>query len=127
MPRMISRGQRPQRRIAVIVAALVVLLFFSRSICGFVIDYLWWRELDQVPTWVLTSVYRYAPGLAAWFVLFIVWWIAHARGMIHAGARLRDHVVYARIATLGIGLVSLVVGISTVDGWTVARYMGGRD
>ena len=55
------------------------LLFFGRSICSTVIDYYWWRELGQVPTWLRMSLYRYAPGFAAWIVVFAVLWIAHAR------------------------------------------------
>ena len=86
-----ARRRARQRRIVIAVVALLLLLFFSRSICGFVIDYCWWRELGQVPTWLRMSLYRYVPGLAAWLIVFAVLWIAHARGMRHAGARLRDH------------------------------------
>ena len=35
-------------------------------------------------------------------IVFGVLWIAHARGMRHAGERLRDHRLYAWIATLGV-------------------------
>src|SRR5580658_8772383 len=101
MPRMLPRGAtRPEQRIAAVVVALLIVLFFSRSMCGFVIDYLWWRELGQVPTWVLMTVYRYAPGLAAWLIAFLVLWISHARGVRHAGERLRQHRFYARVTTL---------------------------
>jgi uncharacterized membrane protein (UPF0182 family) len=121
------RGARPERRIVAAVIALLVLLFFSRSICSFVIDYFWWRELGQVPTWVLMLVYRYVPGIAAWLIVFSVLWVAHARGMKHAGTALSEHRLYARIVTLGLALVALVVALSAVDGWTVARYIGGRE
>ncbi len=123
---MLSSRQRPERRIIVVIVALLLLLFFSRSLCGLVIDYFWWRELGQVPTWVLTMVYRYAPGLAGWLILFVVLWIAHARGMKHAGTRLREHTWYARIAALGLLVLALVVALASVDGWTVARFIGGR-
>ncbi len=122
---MFPRRQAPQYRLVVAAVALLLLLFFSRSICGFIIDYFWWRELGQVPTWVLMSVYRYAPGLAAWLIVFIVLWVAHARGMRYAGTRLGDHTWYARIAALGLALVALIVTLAAVDGWTVARYIGG--
>ena len=120
------RPRRPQQQIIIVIVALVLLLIFSRSICGFVIDYLWWRELGQVSTWVLMSVYRYAPGLAAWVIVFAALWVAHARGIKHAGTRLREHVWYARIATLALALVALIIALAAVDGWTVARYAGGR-
>src|SRR5947209_7318753 len=120
------RRQRPERRLVIIGAALLLLLIFSRTICGFIIDYLWWREMGQVSTWLRMSAYRYAPGLATWLIVFAVLWIAHARGMKQAGTRLGEHPLYARLAVLAAALVSLVITLATVDGWTVARYFGGR-
>ncbi len=108
------------------IAALLLLFFFGRSICSFVIDYFWWRELGQVPTWILMSVYRYVPGVAAWLIAFGVLWISHARGVAHAGERLRDHRTYAWLATFGALLVALIISLAAVDGWTVARYFGGH-
>src|SRR5580692_8968033 len=107
MPLSFPRQRRPPRfRIALIAGVVLLVLFFSRSICATVIDYLWWRELGQVNTWLRMSLYRYAPGLAAWLIVFIVIWIAHARGMHKAGERLRDHRWYARLTTLGFAVVS---------------------
>jgi uncharacterized membrane protein (UPF0182 family) len=117
---------RSPRRIVLWIAALFLLLIFSRSICSTVIDYYWWRELGQVNTWLLMSFYRYAPGFAAWIIVFAVLWIAHARGMKYGGERLRDHPIYARIATLGLALLAFIIAIAAVDGWTVARYFGGH-
>lgn len=123
---MLPRRPRPQQRFVLIAAGLLFLLIFSRSVCGFVIDYLWWRELGQVSTWVLMSVYRYAPGLAAWLILFVTLWVAHALGMKYAGTRLGEHRWYARIAAVACLLVSGVMSMAFIDGWTVARYFGGR-
>jgi uncharacterized membrane protein (UPF0182 family) len=125
-PRALPRPQPHQRRLLVAGAAVLLLLFFSRSICSFVIDYFWWRELGQVPTWLLTSTYRYAPGVAAWLIAFAVLWISHARGVKHAGESLRNHRVYARITTLAFVLLALIIALAAVDGWTVARYFGGH-
>ena len=121
-----ARRKNPQIGIAAVVITLVVALFFSRSICSWVIEYFWWGEMGQVPTWVRMTAYRYLPGLAAWLIVFAVLWVAHARGMKHAGERLRDHPAYARLSTLALGFVSLVIALSTMDGWTLARYVGGR-
>ena len=123
---MLPGPQPHQRRLLLVVAAVLLLLFFSRSICSFVIDYFWWRELGQVPTWLLTSTYRYAPGLAAWLIAFLVLWISHARGVKHARESLRDHRWYARITTLAFVVLALIVALAAVDGWTVARYFGGH-
>src|ERR1700726_1021745 len=109
MPTMLPRRPSPARlRIVLVAVTLLLVLFFSRTICGFVIDYLWWRELGQVSTWVLMSVYRYGPGLAAWLIVLILLFGAHARGMRHAGTRLREHPWYARITAAILVLVSLV-------------------
>ena len=103
-----------------------MLLFFSRSICGFVIDYLWWRELGQVPTWVLhDGCIAIVPGLAGWLIVFAVLWIAHARGMKHAGTRLRGASLVRADRHAGLALIALIVALAAVDGWTVARYFGG--
>src|SRR5438132_7170155 len=120
------RTRRPEQRIVLIGAALLLLLVFGRTICGFIIDYFWWREMGQVPTWLRMSAYRYGPGFAAWLIVLATLWIAHARGMSHARTRLRDHPMYAGLAALGLAVVSLVIMLATVDGWTVARYFGGR-
>jgi len=110
----------------VIAAVVVLLLMFSRSICSTVIDYYWWRELGQVPTWLLMSFYRYAPGAGAWLIVLLVLWTAHISGMRHAGERLGDHPFYARIVTLALAVIALIVALSAIDGWTVARYFGGH-
>jgi hypothetical protein len=46
-------------------------------------------------------------GLAAWLIVFIILWVAHARGMKHAGTRLGEYPWYARLATLACALISL--------------------
>src|SRR5271165_3337287 len=124
-PRELPSRRRPQPRIALLIGVVVVLLLFSRTICSLILDYAWWGELGQVPTWLRMSAYQYGPGLAAWFLLFLVLWIAHERGLKHAGTRLGEHRIYARLATLGLVLLSLVIALSVIDGWTVARFFGG--
>jgi uncharacterized membrane protein (UPF0182 family) len=108
------------------IGIALLLLVFSRSICATFVDYLWWRELGQVPTWVLMSVYRYAPAAGAWIIVFAVLWISHARGMRHAGEHLRDYTVYTRIVALAFLLLSFIIAVASIDGWTVARYFGGH-
>ncbi len=117
---------RGPRRFIIWIAILLLLLFFSRSIASTIIDYYWWRELGQVPTWLLMSFYRYAPGFAAWIIVFAVIWIAHARGMKLGGERLRDHPLYARVTTLVFAALAFIIAAAAVDGWTVARFFGGH-
>src|SRR5580658_204009 len=120
------RRRNPQMGIVAIVIAVVVVLAFGRTICSYAIDYFWWREMGQVPTWLRMTAYRYLPGVAAWLIVFPGLWVAHARGVKHAGERLRDWPLYARISTLALAFIALIVTLSTVEGWTVARYVGGQ-
>ena len=83
--------------------------------------------MGQVDTWARTWLYRWAPVVAQWVILFAVVWIAHARGLKYAGTGLRQNPTYARLATLGAAVLALFLSASAVDGWTVARYFGGRD
>jgi uncharacterized membrane protein (UPF0182 family) len=71
------------------------------------------------------SAYEYGPPIAAWIILFLVLWIAHARGLKYAGTRLGEHRTYARLSALGLVLLSLIIAMSVIDGWTVARFFGG--
>jgi len=43
-------------------------------------------------------------------IAFLVLWISHARGVRHAGERLRQHRFYARVTTLAFAALSLVLG-----------------
>ncbi|MEQ1884454.1 MAG: UPF0182 family protein [Bryobacteraceae bacterium] len=109
------------------VAFLVfVVLFFGRSIGALVIDYQWWQEMGHLETWAEMLEYRFVPGIAAWAIAFAALWIAHARGMKHAGTGLGEHPHYAKLSTLILAALSFVLATGTMDGWTVARFLGGQ-
>jgi uncharacterized protein len=111
----------------ILAAAVVVVVFlFGRSICSTIIDYYWWRELGQVPTWLRMSLYRYAPGFGAWVIAFAILWLSQARGMRKAGEHLRDHMLYSWAITVVAGVIAVIISLAAVDGWTVARYFGGH-
>ena len=83
---------RPYSRrsgLLVFAAALILLLIFGRSLCSLLIDYKWWGEMGQVSTWQRMWLYRYVPDVAQWLIFVLVLWVAHARGMSHAGASSR--------------------------------------
>ena len=126
MAGMSTRRDGPNPRLAIAAVLLVVLIFFSRSIFSLMIDLAWWRELGQVSTWLRMAVYRYLPGIVAWIVAFIPLWIVHARAVKFAGTGLREHRIYALLSTLALLIISLIVATATVDGWTIARFVGGR-
>jgi len=119
--------QKPRYGFLWIIAAIFVVVIFGRSIGSTVLDYYWWQEMGQLSTWGRMLEYRFVPGLAAWVITFVALWVAHARGMKHAGTGLGEHPRYAKLSTLVLAVVSFVLATGTVDGWTVARYIGGRD
>ena len=113
-------------RLFFLIAILVLLLVFGRSICALVVDYLWWREMGQVPTWLRMSAYRYLTGIAEWVIVFAVLWTAHARGMKYGETGLRDRPRYGWLMTIALAVLSLIITGALMDGWTVARYAAGR-
>lgn len=122
-----QRSRSPRRlRIILLAVVIVLLLVFGSSLCALVIDYLWWREMGQVSTWLRMSAYRYVTGIAEWLIVFAVLWIAHARGMKYADTSLREQRLYSRLSTLALAVVSLIIAAALMDGWTVARYAAGR-
>jgi uncharacterized membrane protein (UPF0182 family) len=121
------RRTAPRRpSLAILLAAFVLLLLLSRTLAGLILDYHWWKEMNQVDTWLRMFAYRFLPGLLQWLLVLALLWVAHARGLKYAGARLRDYPFYGWLATGAIVLVSLIVAAMAVDGWQVARYFGGR-
>lgn len=120
-------GRRPPRRGFLLLGlAVVALLVGARTIASTFIEYQWWKELGQVETWTSMILYGFAPVAAAALVMFLAFSIAHARGMKNAGTGLGKHPLYAKLVTLGLFLVSIVLARIALDPWTVVRYLGAR-
>ncbi len=126
--REIEYRETGRRRPGIIVLAIVlaVLLLGARSIAGYVIEYKWWAEMAQVPTWFDMLGYSILPRLAGVVLAFAVLYTAHARAVRFAGARVRKHPIYARVSALVILLISAVIAGATVAPWSVARFIGSR-
>jgi uncharacterized membrane protein (UPF0182 family) len=128
VPQSLPDGVPPGRSKGILILILLVVLFFgSRTIANLILDYRWWTEVGQVDTWFRMWLYRWAPVALQWLVLFGVVWLAHARGLKYAGTGLRAHRLYGRLATLVAMLLALFLTVGAVDGWTVARFWGGRE
>ncbi len=122
----LPRPAAPRRGTILLLVAIFLVLLGARSIANFVIEYQWWKELGQVPTWIDLLIYSIAPATAATLIAFLALWIAHARALRFAGTRLGDHRIYAAVSTLVLLGVSWVLASGTIDTWTVVRYFGGR-
>lgn len=121
-----DRSHSGSRRGLIILLVLLFALFLgAKTIAGYIIDYEWWKEIGQLQTWFKMLYYGFVPVAAAALLSFIVLWIAHARGMKSAGTSLGDHPLYAKLSTLVILVVGVMLGSATIDSWTVVRYFGG--
>jgi len=109
------------------VIAAIAVFVAARLLCSFAIDYQWWKEMGQLHTWFSILAYSVIPTSGATLLGFVVFWTAHARAMKHAGTSLRQHPLYAGLATLAILFLALIVATATLDTWTVVRYFGGRN
>lgn len=109
-----------------VISVLVVLLIAGRSIAGFVIEYEWWKEMGQLATWKSIILYSFVPQTIAGLIAFAVLWVAHARALKVADTGLGSQRHYARISTLVLLAVGLILGAATVDGWTIIRYLGAH-
>lgn len=124
-PYEIPAAGRPRRGLWAILIAFLIVLFSARSIANYVIDYHWWREMGQVDTWLSLLAYQLAPFLAAALVIFLVLFTAHFRGVRYSGARLGRYRWYARITTVALFVLALILAASVIDTWTVVRFFGG--
>ncbi|HYK16636.1 MAG TPA: UPF0182 family protein [Bryobacteraceae bacterium] len=118
----------PVRRggcISLIVAAAIIFIAV-RVISSWTIDYEWWREMGQLRTWFSMLAYSIVPVTAATLLAFAIFWIAHARGLKHAGTGLGEHRLYALLSTLVLLGVAFLLSLATLDTWTVVRYFGGK-
>ena len=109
-----------------IFAALIAILIAGRSIAAIIIEYAWWKEMGQLSTWENIILYSFVPQVVAGLVAFLVLWMAHARALKIADTGLRHQRHYSRIATIVLLFVGLIVGLATIDGWTIIRYLGAQ-
>ncbi len=122
----LPRPAAPRRGTILLIIGIFVILLGARSVANFVIEYQWWKEMGQLPTWIDLLIYSIAPVTGGTLIAFVVLWIAHARALRFAGRRLSDHRLYAVISTLVLLALSWVLTSGTLETWNVVRYFGGR-
>ena len=114
------------RRMVLLIVAFFLLVSGARLAADYIIEFQWWKEMGQVPTWIEMLIYGMAPVVVATLVAFAVLWLAHARALKFAGTRLGAHRTYAVLSTLALLFVSWVLSSGVIDTWTVVRHFGGR-
>jgi len=119
---------RPSR-IRILITLLLLLVFVGWAIpaaANFAIEYNWWKEIGQIPTWFGILWYRTIPVTLGTLVAFLSLYLAHARGLHFAGVRPRDVGLYSRLIAVGLALVALIFASASIDYWTVMRFFGSR-
>ena len=119
---------RPSR-IHILITLLLLLVFVGWAIptaANFAIEYNWWKEIGQIPTWFGILWYRTTPVALGTLVAFLSLYLAHARGLHFAGIRPREVALYSRLIAIGLALVGLMFATVSIDYWTVMRFVGSR-
>ena len=118
-----------QLRLLMLAVALLMVLASARGIADFAVEYFWWSEIGQVPTWISILGFKIAPmvlaSLLAWSGL--LW--AHKRGVAFAGVGLTGsglRRIYRRIVASFLLLFSIVFIGSQIDSWNVMAFVGSR-
>jgi uncharacterized protein len=122
--------QGPSRRQGGMIVVIVILLAVfmgARTAASYVIDYQWWKEMGQIPTWISMLLYGLVPALTASVLAFVVLWWVHARAVKSAGTGLRRVPLYAKISTVALLIVGFLLASATIDSWTAIRFFGGRN
>jgi uncharacterized protein len=122
-----ARARRGLHALVVLAIAFLLALFAARTIASFVVEYRWWQEMNQVPTWLNLMLYEYSPLAVATLLAFASLFSAHAFGMKFAGMRLRENSRYAGIVATVLLLMALMLSAAAIDTWTVVRFFGGRN
>lgn len=118
---------RARRGLMALAIAAALILIGAPLAASYVIEYQWWREMKQVPTWIDVMLFTLLPlGLAA-LLTFAVLFAAHKRGMKFAGVRPEEQSRYTKLFAAVLMFIAIVLAAGLIDTWTVVRYFGGWD
>jgi uncharacterized protein len=117
--------RRIRHRLFGLAVLVALILLGAPMVASYVLEYQWWREMHQVPTWIDIISYTLSPVAVVALLTFGVLFAAHARGMKFAGMRLREHPLYAKLSAAVLLLIAIMLAAGAIDTWTVVRYFGG--
>ena len=116
--------QPSQIRIIIIAAAVLVLLASSRTISDLVIEYQWWQEMGQLPTWYSMLMYQILPATLASIVAWLALLWAHRGGVQFAASPAAHSKIYSRIVLVALLVVAVVFIGTSVNEQKVMAYIG---
>lgn len=114
-----------RRGLLIAALAVAVILLAAPVLASYVIEYQWWVEMKQVPTWIGILLYTVSPVAVAALLTFAVLLVAHRQGMLFAGVNLHGHGAYSPLSTAGLLLAAIFIAAASINAWTVVRYFGG--
>ncbi len=114
------------RNLIIFSGLIAFVLWAAGAASNFIIEYNWWKEIGQVDTWFGMLWYSIAPGAVGSVVAFAALWLSHDRGLHFAGIRRRDYPLYTRLIPVGLAVFATLFASSSIDYWTVMRYIGAR-
>ena len=113
-----------QIRIIIIAAAVLVVLASSRTISELVIQYQWWQEMGQLPTWYSMLMYQILPATLASIVAWLALLWAHRGGVQFAASPAAHSKIYSRIVLVALLVVAVVFIGTSVSAEKVMAYIG---
>src|SRR5512134_821085 len=105
---------RVRRSLLGLAIVMGLMLLGAPIVASYAIEFQWWREMKQVPTWIDIMVYTLLPVAVATLLTFGILFAAHQRGMKFAGMRLKDHAGYAKLSAAALLLISIVIAAGAI-------------
>ncbi|MBG99261.1 MAG: hypothetical protein CMN58_02815 [Solibacterales bacterium] len=115
-----------QIRTLIFVVIVLALLLGSRTGAEFAIEYQWWKEVNQVQTWITMVLYRLFPTILASLLCWPALLWAHRRGTAFAGVNTANYSIYSKLVPIALLFAAISFVGSSVDHHKVMTYMGSR-
>ena len=111
-----------QIRTLIFVVIVLALLLGSRTGAEFAIEYQWWKEVNQVQTWITMVLYRLFPTILASLLCWPALLWAHRRGTAFAGVNTANYSIYSKLVPIALLFAAISFVGSSVDHHKVMTY-----
>jgi uncharacterized membrane protein (UPF0182 family) len=103
-----------------------VTLYAAIEGSAFALNYAWWKELGQLPTFWQYLRIKWAPELSATLIAVIVLALVFAAARRHAESELSSTRAFGWLGYAVAGVAGLALSTALIDPWTVAMFLGSR-